>query len=56
MCWPSPDKRRLEIAPLDPATYQRHALHGEGRTWGETNCYTDILIELLQKVARAARD
>jgi hypothetical protein len=45
MCWPSPEQRRLEIAPLDPATYQRHPLHGEDRTWGETNCYTDLLIE-----------
>lgn len=35
------------ILPLDPATYQRHAIHGEGRIWAETNCYTDVLIELL---------
>ncbi|MGO9761026.1 MAG: DUF1839 family protein [Solirubrobacteraceae bacterium] len=32
---------------LDPASYRSHALHKPGRTYGETNCYTDILIELL---------
>jgi len=26
------------IAPLSAATYQRHLIHGENRTWGETNC------------------
>ncbi|MBI3132385.1 MAG: DUF1839 family protein [Acidobacteria bacterium] len=35
------------IAPLDPATYQRHLIHGEDRTWVETNCYTDVIVELL---------
>lgn len=35
------------IAPLDPATYQRHLIHGEHRTWVETNCYTDVIVELL---------
>lgn len=35
------------ILPLDPATYRRHAIHGEGRTWAETNCYSDVIIELL---------
>ncbi|HSN21129.1 MAG TPA: DUF1839 family protein, partial [Usitatibacter sp.] len=61
MCWPSTDSapglsqarrakvepsRRLQVAPLDPSTYRRHALHGEERIWPETNCYTDLLIEL----------
>jgi len=46
MCWPSPESRRLAIAPLDPTTYRRHAVHGEDRIWAETNCYTDLLIEL----------
>jgi hypothetical protein len=32
---------------LDPATYRSHALHSPARTYVETNCYTDILIELL---------
>lgn len=35
------------IRPLDPATYARHLIHGEGRTWAETNCYVDVLVELL---------
>jgi hypothetical protein len=32
---------------LDPATYTPHAIHGSGRVWAETNCYTDMCIELL---------
>jgi hypothetical protein len=32
---------------LDPRGYQRHAIHGDGRVWAETNCYVDIWIELL---------
>lgn len=31
----------------DPATYRPHAVHAEDRTYPETNCYTDLLIELL---------
>ncbi len=37
----------MSLLGLDPASYRPHALHGPGRTYGETNCYTDILIELL---------
>jgi hypothetical protein len=36
-----------QILPLDPSQYQRHALHGDGRHWVETNCYVDLWIELL---------
>ena len=45
-----------KILPLDPATYRRHPIHGgprdDGtptpeRLWAETNCYTDVVIELL---------
>ena len=32
---------------LDPATYRSHALHDPGRTFVETNCYTDIIVELI---------
>jgi hypothetical protein len=32
---------------LDASTYTPHALHGAGRSYPETNCYTDIIIELL---------
>ncbi|MDH3208649.1 MAG: DUF1839 family protein [Gemmatimonadota bacterium] len=35
------------IRDLDPKTYERHLIHGEGRAWAETNCYVDVLIELL---------
>ena len=35
------------IRELDPETYQRHLIHGEDRVWAETNCYVDVLIELL---------
>jgi hypothetical protein len=32
---------------LDPAAYRSHPLHSPERTYVETNCYTDIIIELL---------
>jgi Domain of unknown function (DUF1839) len=32
---------------LDPASYQRHALHAESCAWVEKNCYVDIWIELV---------
>ena len=32
---------------LDPATYRPHAIHTGERTYTETNCYTDIVVELL---------
>jgi hypothetical protein len=35
------------IADLDPATYTEHATHTGERIWAETNCYTDVVIELL---------
>lgn len=31
----------------DPATYKNHPLHWPDRTFVESNCYTDVLIELL---------
>ncbi len=31
----------------DPATYVPHPLHAADRAYRETNCYTDVLIELL---------
>jgi hypothetical protein len=45
----SPDRVAdpAQLAGLDPARYRPHALHDPGRTYGETNCYTDVLIELL---------
>lgn len=38
---------RVTSIPLDAATYQRHALHGEGLVWVEKNCYIDVWIELV---------
>lgn len=35
------------VLALDPKTYRRHAIHGEDRIWAETNCYVDVLIELM---------
>jgi hypothetical protein len=46
MCWPSPDPRPFAVARLDPATYRRHPIHGEDRAWRETNCYTDLIVEM----------
>jgi hypothetical protein len=47
MCSPSTEKQRHRVAAIDAATYRRHPIHGEDRTWAETNCYTDLLVELL---------
>ncbi|HYC36423.1 MAG TPA: DUF1839 family protein [Usitatibacter sp.] len=38
---------RACVVPLDPASYRAHALHGADRAWPETNCYTDLLIEVV---------
>ena len=38
---------KLELQPIDPATYQSHALHGSNGIWIETNCYADFWIESL---------
>jgi hypothetical protein len=32
---------------LDPATHRRHALHGPDRRWPQTNCWTDLWIEIV---------
>jgi Domain of unknown function (DUF1839) len=37
----------VSLTGLDPATYRSHPLHSPERTYTETNCYTDIVIELL---------
>lgn len=38
------------LIPLDPDQYKRHAIHGEGRCWAETNCYVDVLIEFIHSL------
>lgn len=35
------------FAPLDAKTYTPHELHGQGRTWVESNCYIDVWVEIL---------
>jgi len=47
MCWPSTESRRRQVAAIDPATFPRHRLHTAERDWAETNCYTDVMVELL---------
>ena len=37
----------LSLLQLDPQTYRPHALHDPARAYPETNCYADILIELV---------
>jgi hypothetical protein len=35
------------IAGLDPAGYRPHRLHDPQRRWPQTNCYVDLLIEVM---------
>jgi hypothetical protein len=35
------------LSGQDPATYRPHPLHASSRSYQETNCYADVLIELL---------
>ena len=37
----------VQLFGHDPASYRPHPVHAEERTYHETNCYTDLLIELL---------
>jgi hypothetical protein len=37
----------VSLFGLDPATYAAHPVHGEDRTYTETNCYVDCLVELV---------
>lgn len=43
------------LLPIDAATYQRSALHGEDRVWVETNCYVDLWIEVLHAMGHDPR-
>ena len=38
---------------LDPAAYRPHMLHSAERMWPETNCYTDLWIEVLNAFGTA---
>lgn len=37
----------ISLFGLEPAEYRPHPLHSPARTYAETNCYADVLIELL---------
>jgi hypothetical protein len=37
----------VSLLGLDPATYAQHPLHGPDRAYRETNCWTDVVVELL---------
>jgi hypothetical protein len=37
----------VRLFAADPEGYESHALHADDRAYAETNCYADILIELL---------
>jgi uncharacterized protein DUF1839 len=39
--------RARSLSGHEPVEYRPHRLHGEGRSYPETNCYADLLIELL---------
>ena len=39
--------RSASLWGLEPSRYEPHSLHAGGRTYLETNCYADVLIELL---------
>jgi hypothetical protein len=38
---------RVSLLSADVAAYVPHAVHGPDRTYVETNCYTDVIVELL---------
>lgn len=44
---PATARSLVSLSGCDPAGYRPHALHGQPRAYPETNCYTDMLIELL---------
>jgi len=37
----------ISLFDLDPATYAAHPIHSDERTYSETNCYVDCLVEML---------
>ena len=39
-----------QLLPLDPAAYAPHFIHGSERVWGETNCYIDLWVEVLNSL------
>lgn len=43
----TPVATRVALTGADPASHAVHAVHASGRSYPETNCWADILIELL---------
>jgi hypothetical protein len=43
----APTETTHSLLGLDTSTYRPHAVHGPDRTYTESNCYTDIIIELV---------
>lgn len=43
--------RAPSFSPLDPASYTRHALHDDARSWPQSNCYVDLWVEILHSLA-----
>ena len=39
--------RLISLFDLDPASYAAHPIHSDERTYSETNCYVDCLVEML---------
>ncbi|MDQ6831672.1 MAG: DUF1839 family protein [Gemmatimonadota bacterium] len=39
------------LSPLHPASYTRHALHDDSRSWPQSNCYVDLWVEILHSLA-----
>lgn len=37
----------ISLLDLDPAAYVPHPIHGDDRTYSETNCYVDCLVEFV---------
>jgi hypothetical protein len=45
---------RVSLFDLDPATFVPHPIHGDERTYTETNCYVDCLVELVHSAGLEA--
>jgi hypothetical protein len=43
----APGAGMVSLLGADPAAYVPHAVHAPDRTYPETNCYADVLVELL---------
>ncbi|WP_072688128.1 DUF1839 family protein [Rhodococcus marinonascens] len=38
------------LIDISPEGYEAHAIHADGRTWAETNCYLDLWVEILHSL------